>query len=366
MDARDPKPKIRMDFRTFFILMIVAVIPILVGTWWLFRSYEQAYLERMGVNLSDVADTAFRSVNGHIQNQIIATAALTEVPVIRDAVNRGNQDLNRDLDQVRRSIPKMEAAWASLDRQAPKAKEVLDNPASDFLRRYIAIRQYYRQIVVTDFFGRQVAATDKVPRYYSALEEWWREAYGDGIRGSVFIGNLRYDAGNHSYMLDMAQPLIGADGTVVGVLKVVLDTEPIHSLIGSIEPGAGTTVALIHARGDIISAPGYSSLEARTFPATLDILNTRDRDRRYFVSTEEPRSVYGLSQHGFAELYPHLNWLIVASGKASDLLGPLPQLKKYLLALYVAVFLAVIIATLMLSRVEAHPAIEEDPHLEKL
>jgi hypothetical protein len=219
---------------------------------------------------------------------------------------------------------------------------------------------------VTDFFGRQVAATDKVPRYYSALDEWWREAYGDGVRGSVFIGNLRYDAGARSYMMDMAQPLISADGTVAGVIKVVLDTEPIHSLIGSIGSGAGTTVALIHARGDIISAPGYSSLEVRTFPATLDILNTRDRGRRYFVSAEEPRSVYGLSQHGFSEIYPHLNWLVVASAKANDLLGALPQLKKYLIALYLGVFLAVVIATLMLSRVESRPAIEEDPHLEKL
>jgi hypothetical protein len=163
----------------------------------------------------------------------------------------------------------------------------------------------------------------------------------------------------------MAQPFV-MGGSVVGVLKVVLDTQPIHSLIGSIQSGQGAVVALIHARGDIISAPGYSSLEVRNYPATLDILNTRDRERRYFVSDDAPQSVYGLSQREFAEIYPHLNWLVVASGKGRDLVGPLPQLRTYLIALIVGVILLVVIATLMLSRVESRPAIEEDPHLERL
>ncbi len=365
MNNGTDKPKVRIDFRTFFILTLVALIPMLVGTWWLFSSFEDAYLERVGTSLSEIADTAFRSVNGYLQNQIIATAALAEVPTLEDAVARANMDLTGNLEDVRKAIPRTEAAWGSMDRRAPKMRAVLDNPASEFLRRYIAVNKYYREIIVTDFFGRLVAGTEKPSKYYYALEEWWRETYGDGSRGAVFVGNVRYDANTRSYLLDMAQPFVSG-GSVTGVLKVVLDTQPIHSLVGSIQSGHGSDVALIHARGDIISAPGYSSLEVRTYPATLDILNARDREKRYFVSTEDPRAVYGLSQRGFAEVYPHLNWLIVASGKVSDLVGPLPQLRKYLIALFLGIILLAVVATLMLSRVESRPVIEEDPHLERL
>ena len=366
MNTATTKPKIQVDFRTFFVLMLVAVIPLLVGTWWLFRSFEDTYLDRTGADLSGIADTAFAAVNNYLQNQIMETAALTEVPVLREAVKRANQDLGRDLSEVRKAIPKTEAAWASMDLRSPKVTEILGNTAAEFLRRYVAVNKSYRQVLITDFLGRLVAATEKPPRYYWALDEWWREAYGDGSRGAVFIGNVRYDGASRSYIMDMAQPIISADGGLRGMIRIVLDTQPIHALIGSIQSDPGMSVALIHARGDIISAPGYSSLEFRTYPATLDILNARDRDRRSFISSERPRSVYGLSQRSFADTFPHLNWLLVASVPVKGLVGPLAQLRNYFIALLLGVFLAAFIVTLMLSRVESKPIIEEDPHLERL
>lgn len=360
------RPKTQIDFRTFFILMLVAVIPLLVGTWWLFRSFEGAYLERMGVDLSGIADTAFAAVNNYLQNQIMETAALTEVPVLREAVKRANQDLGRDLNEIRKAIPKTEVAWASMGPQSPKVNEILGNTAAEFLRRYIAVNKSYRQVIVTDFLGRLVAATDKPPRYYWALDEWWREAYGDGSRGAVFIGNVRYDGNSRSYIMDMAQPIISADGGIEGMIRVILDTQPIHALIGSIQSDPGMSVALIHARGDIISAPGYSSLEFRTYPATLDILNARDRERKSFISSEEPRAVYGLSQRSLVDIFPHLNWLVVASSGVKGLVQPAAQLRNYCIALFLGILLAVFLVTLMLSRVESKPIIEEDPHLERL
>lgn len=366
MSDETARPKPHIDFRNFFVLMLVAVVPMLVGTWWLFRSFEDTYLERMGADLSGIADTAFLAVNNYLQNQIMETAALTEVPVLRDVVDRANQDLGRDLNEIRRAIPKTEAAWASMETQSPQAKEILGNPAAGFLRKYIAVNKSYRQVIVTDFLGRLVAATEKPPHYYWALDEWWREAYGDGSRGAVFIGNVRYDGNSRSYVMDLAQPLVSADGGVVGMIRVILDTQPIHALTGSIQSDPEMSVALIHARGDIISAPGYSSLEFRNYPATLDILNARDRDKRSFISSEEPRSVYGMSQRGLAELFPHLNWLVVASTSVKGILAPLTQLRNYLIALVLGIFLATFVATLMVSRVESKPIIEEDPHLERL
>lgn len=358
--------KLKIDFRTFFILMLIGAFPMLLGTWLLFNSYRDSYQELAGLHMGDMAETGFSMVNSYLQDQIIAAAGLTEIPSLRDEVMRGNQDLKKNLEEVRKSIPKMGAAWPKLDRESPQVKSIVDNPGSRFLRRYTQVNKSYREIVVTDFLGRLVATSNRSVPYYCAQTDWWKETYGDGQRGSVYIGDVHYGAGEHSYVMDLAQPFVESESGVIGVIKVILDTQDIKNLLGSIQAGSEASTSLIHAKGDVISAPGYSTLQQITYPATLEILNAREKDKRFFISTALPGTIVGLTQRSFPQMYPHLNWIVFSTAKTRDMLGPLPELRMYFMALLVGVFVLVLIATIMLSRVESKPVIEEDPHLERL
>ncbi len=356
----------RFDFRTFSVLLLIAMVPMLFGIWYLIGGFEDTYLETIGTNLSDTSETAFTLINSYLQNQIITIAGLAETPVLRAAISAGNQDLKRDLEEVRKSIPKMEENWPALGRESAPVKAILDNPASQFLRRYSAVNPACREILITDFFGRTVASTSKIPSYYFAHDDWWKETYGDGHRGTVYIGDVHYDAAAKSYLMDIAQPFVEPDRGVVGVIKVVLDLQGIHSLVGSIQAGPGRSVGLIHAKGDVISAPGYSSLQESTYPGTLEILNAREKEKTYFLSEDSSGSMYGITRRSFTQLYPHLNWIVFTTGKAAELTGPASQMRKYFIGLGVGTFVLALIATLMLSRVESKPILEEDPHLERL
>ncbi len=366
MSLSNNKPNARFDFRTFSILLLISVAPMLVGIWLLFGGYQESYLEVMGTTFSDMAETAFTMVSASLQNHIITVAGLAESPALRAVVSAGNQDLKKNLEEVRRAIPRMEAAWPGLGRETPPVKAILDNPASQFLRRYIGVNKYYREIIITDFFGRLVAATAKDPTYYFAQTEWWKETYADGRRGSVYIGDVYYDTSAKTYYMDIAQPFVEDNSGVVGVIKVVLDLQAIHSLIGSIQAGPGRNVILIHAKGDVISAPGYSSLHQANYPATLDMLNAREKQKRYVISTGSPQSIFGLTLRSFTDLYPHLNWIVATTANVDEITGPLRQLRKYFVVLVLSVFLAALVVTLVLSRVETRPVLEEDPHLEQL
>jgi hypothetical protein len=356
----------RLDFRILSILLLLAVVPLIVGGWWLFRSYQNAYLELAGMSLSRAADSVFGSINNYLQDQIIQVAGLTEVPVLRDTVKQGNLDLQKDLEAVRRSIPKMEAAWQAMKSDDAGIQRVLDNPASRFLQRYTKVAPAYREILVTDFLGRLVAASGRTSDFYQADEDWWKETYGDGMRGAVYIGDVRFDESTRVYAMEIAQPFVDPELGVIGVVKVVLGAQSLHSIIGGFHAGPSGTAVLMRAKGEVISAPGYDVMDRRTYPATLDILNAREKGRPYFVTSTEPASVYGLAQSSFQALYPHLNWIVVATGEVKDLLGPLPQVQRYSIYLVVAVILAGVVAALLISRVESKPAIEEDAHLEKL
>jgi len=369
MNGTENKAKFKIDFKVLSILLLLAAVPLLLGSWWLFNGYENAYLEMAGNNLSESADTALAYINSYLQNQIIVVAGLTEVPVVREVVKKGNLDLRKNLEEVRNAITAMENRWTKLERNSPELKAILDSEASQFLRRYGAVEKSFREIMVTDYLGRLVAATGKTSDYYQADEDWWKESYGDGRRGSVYVGDVNFDTSAKVYSMELAQPLV-ENGGVTGVIKVVLDVQDIHSIIGSVRGGPSATAALIHAKGTVISAPGYSILDQATYPGTLDILNARERERRYFVSSASPASIFGLPDSktlkNFRDLYPHLNWMLVVTGAVKELVGPLPLLRRYFAALVAGIIVLPVLAALILSRVETRPVLEQDPHLERL
>jgi hypothetical protein len=365
MAKSNDNKRFRFDFRILSILMLITAIPVLIGLWWFFASYRQTYLELAGKRLGDTAETAYVAVNSHLENQIVAIASLTEVASLRDAVSNANKDLNKNLEEVRKAIPKMVTLWAKLDRNSPEIKAILDNPSSQYLRRYAGLNRYCHQVIVTDYLGRLVASTNRSVPYYYALEKWWQETFADGVKGAIFVGNVRYDADARSFYMDVALPIVDSNRGVTGVVKGLMDTRGIEDLLGSIRAGSGTAVFLTLEKGDIISAPGDAQRQL-SFPGAQEITTARDRGKKFLISAGKPQMVYGLTQKAFTQTYPNLDWNIISMAEADTFVGPLTNLRTYCMALLIGTMLVSVIAAFMLSDVESKPVIEEDPHLEEI
>jgi hypothetical protein len=366
MNKTTTQTSFRIDFKILSILLLIAVAPLLIGSWWLFTGFEDTYLEMVGSNLSQAADMAFSSINSYFQSRIIEIAGLAESPTLLEAVHRGNLDLERDVEAVRKAIPKMEAAWPSLRASDLRMRAIMENPASRFLARYVEVNPSYQEIVVTDFVGRTVASSRKTARYYHAPSAWWKEVYGDGIQGNVYVGDVTRDRNTNTLVMEMAQPIVETSSGIIGEIKVVLGTQTIHSIIGSFRAAPGATAVLMRAKGEVISAPGYNPFEWKTYPPTLEILTAREKGRSYFVSTASPQAVFGLAQTDFKQLYPNLNWILTTTSPVREVTGPLDRLGRYFIYLVVAVIVASVIAALLLSREETRPIVEQDAHLETL
>ncbi len=358
--------KFIVDFRLLSILLLIAVVPFLLGTWRLVSGSQQSFLESHGAGLAESADMAFNYLNDYIGNQIIEIAGLTEVPVLRTAIERKNLDLGGDLNAVRKEIIAVSEHWRSLDYQSPELRAILDNPASDFLRRYAAVRTAYREIIVTDFLGRTVAATGKTSEYHHANDDWWKEAYSDGQKGAIFIGDIHYHESAKTNSFDIAQPFVDPKGGVMGVIMVSIDAQAIHSLIGSMRASFEGRAALVRSDGTIVSSLGYSYLDNQSFPGIAELVDARKKGKRFYINQSEPRTIYGLNSRSLLELYPHLDWMLVISSPVERVANPLAGLVKNIVLLMLAVGLITLLAVLWLSRIESRPVLEEDAHLEQL
>jgi hypothetical protein len=365
MNLPNARWKFSIDFRMLSILLLIAVVPLLLGTWWLIKSYEQIYIDAQGNILAEEADMGFTLLNNYLGNRIIEVAGLTEVPPLREAVEKGNQDLHKNLDEVRQGLIATEKRWRSLPYNTPELRAILDSPASDFLWQYISVRTSFREIIVTDFLGRTVATTGKAPAYYYANEDWWKEAYSDK-KGAVYIGDVSYRESSRSYTFDMAQPFVDRKLGVIGVIMVRIDTQDINALVGSLGSGSRSTATLLQTSGKVISSIGYSTLDRRSFPHATEILESQGKGKRYIISQSEPRSIYGLTAKNFVDTYPHLKWVVTASIPIQNVIASLSSLWLNVLLLVVAVVVIFFLMALWLSRIEFKPIVEDDAHLEKL
>ena len=224
----------------------------------------------------------------------------------------------------------------------------------------------YRDIWVTDFLGRLVAGTSKPPNYYFATKEWWKETYGDGQRGAVYISDIRSDPNSKSSSWEIAQPFAEEGGSVTGVIHAIVDAQEIFSLIESYRAGPLATAALLRPQGEVISAPGYSIRERRLYPGAQEIIAARERGRIFALTGGEKSTINGWTSRSFKENYPHLDWIVVTSGSIKETLAPLSLHRSYFMTLLALILLLSIVATLILSRVASAPSIEQDPHLESL
>lgn len=366
MSKFDYRIQFQIDYRVLSILLLVALIPLGLGVSWLCKSYERSIIEMTGNQLGDVSDAASYSVNAYLQQQILRTASLAQVPELRNAVIRSNEELRGDFETMRRKMPEREKEWGSLDSRSSAVTSILDNPTARFLQRYSTVNHGIREILVTDLLGRTVAATAKTEKFYHANSDWWKECYGDGLLGASYVGDARPDWQRQFYAFDLAQPLVDEENGVFGTIRVTVDLQGIHALLVGIKVGPATKVALIRARGDVISAEGYRTSDEIVFPGTLDILTARERGRRYFISQELGPAVYGLSQTNLRSTYPNLNWILTARQEVKEALGPWPDFRFYFLALLAATPVPAILAVVMLGRMMTGPSLAEDPHLDRL
>ena len=152
-------------------------------------------------------------------------AAWANDPVLVEAIRAQNA---RHAGLGAAEIEAMDQTWRSEvdDPASETIRQVLDNPAADFLRARVAESGgAITEVFVMDALGLNVAASAATSDYWQGDEEKFTETYPLG-KGAVHTSDVEFDESSQSFQGQISVPVVDmASGEVVGAMTVGVDAE---------------------------------------------------------------------------------------------------------------------------------------------
>jgi hypothetical protein len=358
----------RMNLRVLSVFGIVS-LPLFVVAGLLTIGAGRARLrESHGRQLTQIAEHIASASDAVVYRLIIDASVLGRVPSLRDAASAANR-VAYDEAATRR----LDESWQRGSSVPRTLDGLLTNTASRFLNDLTIQDPIYREVLLTDRFGRLTAASELTSDYFQADEDWWTEAFGDGVRGRLFVSGVRYDESARTDAIEIAVP-VTTESSVVGVLKVIADVREFTALVGGMRFGMTGEARLVRPNGSLVLSRATATEPPVSFFAS-DVLRQRLNDspregpgtlyRLYFSAPARDGETHliGVASSQLAASYPNLDWLIAVSQAENELFEPVDAHAQWLLFVLAVAALTMILLAVLFSIWLAAPLIPEDIHL---
>jgi hypothetical protein len=298
---------------------------------------------------------------------LIDVSILARVPDIQAAASAGSRV---PLDGAKAA--ELDRAWTSQPAATASRLGIPDNQASQFLRDIVDNDRVYREIIVTDREGRVVAESGSTSDYLQNDEDWWQEAFQDGLRGRVSVSDVLWDESARSHALEIAVPVTERPGDrLVGVLKVVADVRELLAVSAGVRSGPLGEAVVIREDGSIVFSERGVGAKVPFFAA--DLLRERMKgykggDPQYrvdFTARDAGGRSYlvGVAPSQLGASYPHLAWMVAVTQAEDDLFAPVQAQLWRLLGVFGLVAAAVLAVAVWFSVRLAAPPIGKDMHI---
>ena len=358
-----------LNTRVLTSVLLVGLPVLVVGTAVVLSIGQARLKDAQTLRLTEMAEYIASSADAHMFRSILDGAVLARVPDLRQVAAAGSK---RPFDQ--KAEEAIDREWQRDSGGTAKRLDLLNSSASRFLADLSRNDPVLREILVTDRFGRLVAASNVTSDYLQGDEAWWSEAFDNG-RGRIAVGDVKRDESAGLYAFEIAVPITsGQSEEVEGVMKVVADSREMLAGIGGAEFGSTSEAMLVRPNGSIVFSRRPYRQDDRFFASDLlrEHLETQARRKEAsssikFDATDqdgvERRVVLAPSQ--LARSYPTLNWYVALSVEQAELLAPFRSLIWYLIFVFALTVIAVLAIALWLSLRLAAPTLDPavDMHL---
>lgn len=353
----------RIHLRVLVLLFFVGAAPLLLIHLILVGGAESRFRTTVGTYFSHRCDQLQQDLVDHVETLVVEIENLAALPTLQDAVRRANDQPPREAT-FEQEIQALEARWPELAPEESRIlKAILENPAALLMRDLNRVATRFREILLTDRYGRLVAATGKPTDYFQADEEWWRIAFLEG-QGQRYLSDIHYDDSAGVYSLDIALPLRAEPGgEVIGIVKAIVDSHAELRLVDNLQFGETATAIILREDGTLATSPGSSDV----YPFADEIRAATARGERWLeVPRERPRLFLGLPSRKVSDVLPELPWTVVIEAERAEVFHPFENLRSsfaYVVGLGLGL---VVLLALIFSWILFKPIIEVDPHLDRV
>ena len=359
----------RLNVRVFSVFLVVGLLMLVAASYFVIGVGQAGLRNAGGERLRQIADQTAAAVDTYVVRLVIDTTVLSHVPEVREAAAALSQ---RPFDRAASAATDRD--WQRAGAAVPEKQEVAGSKVSAFLADTTRQNPIYRELLLTDRYGRVVAASGPTDGYVFDKTAWWQEAFGDGSRGRLVVGDVRFDPRTRTYEMEIAEPVNDqAGGQLAGILRTVVDVREIGAVLGAIRMGTTGDAVLVREDGSIVFALGSANPDARFF--ATDLL----RERLVVAKKGQaqallqfgavgpdggPRLV-GAALSQLKASFPHLGWVVAVSQGEDELFRPVRAQGTSLIIVIGLTTLAVLLFALWYSMsLAAPPEPEEmDMHL---
>lgn len=301
--------------------------------------------------LAEVARHTVAAVDSYVFRRIADVSNLARVPEVqRVAANESRRPL--DAEEVRT----FDRQWTSqrVVPSTPILAQVMTNPAARFFASLVEQDRIHREIMLTDRFGRLIAASNRTLDYYQADEDWWKEAFDDGVHGRVSVSDVVWEESARVFAIGIAVPVADpTTGNLVGILKTSADAREMLVVVAGIQLGSTGQAVLVREDGLVVFGRSPINPEERSMFFAADLLRERLQAVRktmslefgtYFSArdTNGNTQLIGISRSQLGQSYPHLSWLVAAYQTDEELFAPVRNQFWHLLVVLALTAIAVL------------------------
>ncbi|MEW6518049.1 MAG: PAS domain S-box protein [Thermodesulfobacteriota bacterium] len=316
------------------------------------RSLEEA----IGHESLILAQETMKRIDLEIHNMIMYVWNNAEQVWILAQIAQANQFF-AEMGSPEDFMDRIDRQWLSSPPATPHPlmRELQDNELSRALRQQFInffLKGYgyssFPELFVTNRYGAVVAATGRTTNYRHDKESWWQTARQQGI----CLEDIAYDADSESYGIAVGLRLDDAEGNFLGVLKAIIDVQPIVKTAEiATSRYQSTRTRLLTRDGKII----YRSKPYRFLQDFSDrnLFSRLQGEEGFFIGSKDKQQrqrFYSYARSMGKEHYPGFGWILLVSTDADEVLAAAKVLRSRIIIVSILLIMVGVAFAFLLSR----------------
>lgn len=271
------RPRLSLRHKLILATMVAGLIPITLGLVFSYWSARQTLRVTIGNHFEELAASTARHADLIIEREILEAENVSLEPLVRSTVLEANRAYDAlDPDQVALLMAKRAAQAKAAGQSAVPATSA---ELTQRLEAFQGLGGEYFQIMVTDIHGAPLAAIRPPDTYAQSDFAWWKQA----MAGSLYISDV-YQNDEGTSLLSLATPVLGPDGSAIGVVQMMHYVDDLFRPIAKLEFGQTGHANLVDSSGYLIVEPG---IPAQGLIINAALLQTVASNRTGWLITQE-------------------------------------------------------------------------------